>query len=109
MELKSTSREVFHSVHLEIFKLDCIVGVHQVSKFLGCLKLCNHVSLCFFKKGTQLVISLLEVIKTSILLYNINSQFLNMVLQLLNFILGFSRHLNPPLALVLHLLNPGLQ
>ena len=87
---KVNLRVVFHSVHLEILKAGYVVGVHQVSELLGRLKLCNRISLCFIKKGTQLIIPLLEVIKTSILLYSIGPQLLNQVLQLLGISLALA-------------------
>ena len=101
-------RKVFYSFHSEIFKAHFVVGVQQISKRFGRLELRNCISLGFFKKGTQLVIPLLKVIKMSILLYGISLQLLNIILQLFGIVLGLGRHLSPLLALILNPLDPRL-
>ena len=49
-----------------------MVLVQQISKLLGHLKLRNCVPFSLFKKGAQLVVLLLKMVKTSILLKDVH-------------------------------------
>ena len=106
---KVNFREVFHNVHVKIFKARCVVGVQQISEFFKCSELHYRVFFYLVKKGTQLVIPLLKVVKTSILLNNISFQLFNQVLQLLGLVFSLSCHLSLALVVILNLLDPHLK
>ena len=74
---KVNFREVFHSIHTKVLKARRVVGVQQINELFRGSKLHYHVFFCLIKKGTQLVIPLLKVVKTSFLLYNISSELFN--------------------------------
>ena len=77
VELYSTEikvGEVLNGVQPEVFEPSCIVLVQQIGKLLGRLKLCNCVPLSLFKKGVQLVVFLLKMVKTSILFKDIRHE-----------------------------------
>ena len=112
VELNGTKvnfREVFHSVHVKIFKARRVLGVQQISELFRGFELHYRVFFCLDKKGTQLAIPLLKMVKTSIVLYNISSKLFNQVLQLLGLIFSLGCHLSLHFAVILDLLDPHLK
>ena len=106
---KVNFKEVFHSVHMKVFKASCVVGVQQISELFGSSELHYNVFFGLVKKGTQLVIPFLKVVKMSVLLKNVSSELFDEVLQLFGLVFSLSCHLSPALAVILDLLDPFLK
>ena len=64
---KVNFQEAFLFIHMKIFKASIIICVQKVSKLSGSFELHNSVLFGFLKKGAQLVILLLKMVKTGIL------------------------------------------
>ena len=77
---KVNFREVYHSVHTKVFKASNVVGVQQINELFGRSELRHSVLLGLLKKGAQLIILFLKVVKTSVLLNDVNSKFFDEVL-----------------------------
>ena len=106
---KVNFKEVFHSVHAKVFKASRVVGVQQISELFGSSKLHYRVFFGLVKKGTQLVIPFLKVVKMSVLLKNVSSELFDEVLQLFGLVFSLSCHLSPALVVILNLLDPHLK
>ena len=77
---KVNFREVFHSVHTNIFIASSIVGVQQISERFGSSELQHIILFSLLKKGTQLIIPFLKVVKTSVIVNNVSFKLFDEVL-----------------------------
>ena len=71
---------------------------------LGRLELCNCVLLRLFKKGIELIVPFLKVVKTSVLFNDIRLELFIKVSELFSLFPGLGSHLSPHFALFLNLL-----
>ena len=74
---KVNFKEVFRSVHAKVFKPSPVVVVQQISELFRSSELHYRVFFGLVKKGVLLVISLLKVVKMSILFNNVSSELFN--------------------------------
>ena len=98
-------KKAFFSVHTKVFKASSVVPVQKDSKLIGSSKLLNSVFLSFFEKDTRLIIPLLKMVKTGILFNSINLNLFDEVLQLLDLVHRFGRHLSLTPTVCLHFTN----
>ena len=56
-------REAFFGVHMEILKASSVVPDQKDSKLTGSFEVLNNIFFGFFKKGVQLIIPLLKMVK----------------------------------------------